>query len=81
MKLFVDLYYGLLDVESVFEKGIIFFFCIKIDYDYFEVLYKEEEDLVIFVKEIVEEDFENIFFILLVVEDNRDIWEYIVNEL
>lgn len=44
-------------------------------------MYKEEK-VVIVVKEMVEDvELESVFFILLVVEDNVDIWEYIVNEL
>lgn len=81
VKSLVDLHHGSLDVESVLEKGTTFFFRIKTDYDYPEALHKEEEDSAIPAKEIVEEDPENTLPILLVVEDNRDIREYIANEL
>ena len=46
-----------------------------------EALHKEEGIQQFLQKEIVEEDPENTLPILLVVEDNRDIREYIANEL
>ncbi len=81
VKSLVDLHHGSLDVESVLEKGTTFFFRIKTDYDYPEALHKKKRIQQFLQKEIVEEDPENTLPILLVVEDNRDIREYIANEL
>lgn len=81
MKSLVDLHHGSLEVESAVEKGTTFRFRIQTDYNYPEALHKEEK-VVTVVKEMAEDaEPESAFPILLVVEDNADIREYIANEL
>ena len=63
------------------NKGTTFRFRIQTDYNYPEALHKEEK-VVTVVKEMAEDaEPESAFPILLVVEDNADIREYIANEL
>lgn len=81
VKSLVDLHHGSLEVESAVEKGTTFRFRIQTDYNYPEALHKEEK-VVTVVKEMAEDaEPESAFPILLVVEDNADIREYIANEL
>lgn len=81
VKSLVDLHHGSLEVESAVEKGTTFRFRIQTDYNYPEALHKEEK-VVTVAKETAEEvESESASPILLVVEDNADIREYIANEL
>ena len=81
VKSLVDLHHGSLEVESAVEKGTTFRFRIQTDYNYPEALHKEEK-VVTVVKEMAEDaEPESAFPILLVVEDNADVREYIANEL
>lgn len=83
VKSLADLHHGMLEVESVVEKGTTFFFRIQTDYNYPEALHKvEKTDKVTAVKDMLEEaEPESVLPILLVVEDNADIREYIVLEM
>ena len=81
VKSLVDLHHGSLEVKSAVEKGTTFFFRIQTDYNYPEALHKEEK-VVTVAKEMAEDaEPESASPILLVVEDNADIREYIANEL
>lgn len=81
-KSLADLHHGTLDVESVVEIGTRFFFRIETDYSYPDALHKEEKgNTTISVKNTRLEEVENTFPILLIVENNPDICEYITKEL
>ncbi len=81
VKSLVDLHHGTLEVESVVERGTTFRFRIQTGYNYPEALHKEEAATIV-TKGISEEaELENALPILLVVEDNADIREYIATEL
>ena len=81
VKSLVDLHHGSLEVESAVEKGTTFRFRIQTDYNNPAALHKEEK-VVTVVKEMAEDaEPESAFPILLVVEDNADIREYIANEI
>lgn len=83
VKSLVTLHHGTLDVESATEKGTTFFFRIPTDDTYPEALHKENKEIELpNMEEKMEEDEEtDTRPILLVVEDNADIREYIAQEL
>lgn len=86
VKSLADLHEGILSVESTVGKGTAFIFRLLTENTYPNALHKEEKDIVSLGEEVKEknereeinEENEDIRPVLLVVEDNADIREYIV---